>query len=782
MSHDDKDENPIQKDSDEKFNAITKAEKEGTVDKNSDSKNNSDDSSGVDNVRNAEKGPDNSWEYNSTDADNDHGSKKLSGRFSFVKRKGPLTAIIITIFGGALGITSISGPALLTHSIYANFIQKFNTQDTSIAIRANKLIAAKMTQSVTSGPCVITKIACRYLRPSGRFLKQLEKNGIVAVDSAGNEIDNKILWPNTRIAKLRFTDSSGRKIEVRAADLYKTLTDSANKEFQAAFHLAQQTRFISVTDYVFNAIKTKFGFGVDDPLKAGTTDERLNATIDENVGVDDQGAKAASESEEASASLLKKLLGDKAYEFIQKIGTSGKGDAVGIVAGVVCLVGDAPGLVIKVERAYQMIQLIKYGSLFLSAFGAIKAGDATPEMATTIGNALTKVVKGRSAMDSFGMKYTLTGQTTPQNDNYKTYAPGMSMIALLGGVAAVTSSRAKLKACNILANPVTGAVINVTLAELGPETGGTAWFALIANFAIGYVLSWLSTTLGPYLVNMVMGIIPSGIFQSIMRFFWGDLTQKLSGEKVGDALTSGAAHVMGQTSNAGGNMPLSVDQAVAYEGVTKQVQLANAEEDRATKSPFDASSPNTFMGSLVQRLIPLIPYSVNLSSIAGSFSDVLSSMGKIVMGSFGMTLQPSGAGAADPSAQYKLCEDPEIKAGDIAAGPFCNIIYGIPTEYLNKDPVTIVNDLVDKNADGSDNTGPSAGNVDSLTGDPIPGKDLAKWITLCTDGTTDEAANCMLSAKNVHDSPEIVDFALYTIDHRIQKGMDEPGNVPTNGD
>jgi hypothetical protein len=155
-------------------------------------------------------------------------------------------------------------------------------------------------------------------------------------------------------------------------------------------------------------------------------------------------------------------------------------------------------------------------------------------------------------------------------------------------------------------------------------------------------------------------------------------------------------------------------------------------------------------------------------------------MSKIVTGSFGMALQPIGASAAsNPGDEYKQCQDPEIMAGNIAAGPFCNIIYGIPPEYLDKDPVAIVNNLVDKNEDGSDNTGPYAGNVDSETGDPIPNSDLAKWIDLCTDGTTDEAANCMLSAKNVHDKPEIVDFALYTIDHRIQKSMDEDETTTT---
>jgi len=698
-------------------------------------------------------------------ADNTHKGTKSSksrGRFFFLKKKGPLAAIVITLLAVSLGLGSLS-TSYLPISILANLVSKFNTQDTSLAIRANKLISAKMTQNTTTGSCLVVKIACRFTRPSGKFLKQLEKNGITAFDKAGNKIDNKLLWPNKRTATLHFTNSAGRKIEVEAKDLYKTLTSLNNKEFQAAFRFAQRTRFVSVSDYVFKSIKTKFGFGVDDKFRDVDSDEKLAKTVDENVGIDDGGAKAAAgEGEAASESFIKKMLGERADKIVKKLARSGRGDAAIMIAGLVCIVGDAPGLVIKVQRDFQMIQLIKYSALFLTVFGAIKSGDATPEETTAVGNQLTKVVKGNSAMDSFGMKYAITGQTTPQNDKFKKFSPGMSMVALLGGIAAITSSRAKIKACNVIANPVTGAAVNVALALAGPETGLASWILLAINVALGYALSAALEYLAPYLIDAVMGLLPSSFFSSVLSYFFGDLTQNLSGESAGDALTSGAAHVMGQTSNAGGNMPMTVDQAVAYDGLTKKVQLAYAEDDRATKSPLDASSPNTFLGSIVQKLIP---YSINSSSIVSSLSGTLSSMGKIVTGSFGMALQPISASAASNSGdEYRQCEDPTIMADDIAAGPFCNIIYGIPPEYLDKDPIKIVTELT---------TGKYAGNIDEETGDPVEGKDLAKWMDLCTDGTTDEAANCMIT------DDERATYAVYTIDHRIQKSMDEEEETAT---
>jgi hypothetical protein len=139
------------------------------------------------------------------------------------------------------------------------------------------------------------------------------------------------------------------------------------------------------------------------------------------------------------------------------------------------------------------------------------------------------------------------------------------------------------------------------------------------------------------------------------------------------------------------------------------------------------------------------------------------------MGSFSIALQPLTANAADNQSQYQICNDPAIKDNNIAAGPFCNIIYGIPTQYLNKDPVTVVNDLI------------ASGDINPETGDVIDrssfkgGPTLSSWMALCTDGTTDQANNCKI------DNQTEADYALYTIDHRIQKSMDDAGDVPTNG-
>ncbi len=242
-----------------------------------------------------------------------------------------------------------------------------------------------------------------------------------------------------------------------------------------------------------------------------------------------------------------------------------------------------------------------------------------------------------------------------------------------------------------------------------------------------------------------------------MNYFLGDLTKNLLPDGIGNAFPSGISHLMGQTANAGANVALTVEDKLAYDKTAKQVQLAYAEEDRATLSPFNINSSNTLLGSLVNQLVP---YYSKLNSVGG----VVSTIGSIVTGS--LSRLSSVYADTDNRAQYTMCDDPAIKGKDIAAGPFCNIEYGIPPQYLDKDPEAVLNDL---SSQINDTTGEPIDTSNALTSfDPTHDAkgSLKGWLDLCTDGTTSHAEDCKITDETT------ADYALYAIDHRIQKTMD----------
>ncbi|NCQ54491.1 hypothetical protein COV88_00500 [Candidatus Saccharibacteria bacterium CG11_big_fil_rev_8_21_14_0_20_41_19] len=722
--------NPGQQHSDNQFNDLKKAESNGTAGSNND------DSGGSDNVKNAEENPSGDWQNNVS------GDKPATSgrRFGFVKKKGPLTAIILTVVGGSIGIGGLLSPALLTQSILANLVQKFNLQETSMTMRANKLLVSKLAGNATQGICKPITIMCKFTRPSNRFLSQLEKNGIKAVGSGSSTVEKNLLFPNTRPKSYEFTDSAGKKITATAEELSSKLLDNA--EFRAAFHKASNSRFMSLTDSVFTSIKNKFGFNITDKLKSAKSEEDLTKKVGNELEAEGSAAKALAKGEKGAEVEIKNLLEKEVETTSKKLAKSGKGGLVGLVAGGVCLVADAPKLITKAVRAFQMAQLIKYSMVFLSAFGAIKAGDATPAEASTIGDELTKIgSNGKSAMDSFGMNNAINSTTKPSTDDYKQFIPANKITSNLGSYNKVVSGAVKTNTCKVTTSIEFGAAVDVALS-------GTTLVGGVINIAAGYALGEVIAMVAPPIIKAITEVIPT---EKILGWFLNDLTKDINGEQVGDALASGASHVMGQAANAGGNMPLSVDDAVAYNGLTKQVQLAYAEEDRATLSPFDISSPNTMLGSIVQKLIP---YYTSASSGVGSITHSLSFIGNLVMGSFGAALQPLTAGAESADTnQYQLCQDPMLE--DVAAGPYCNIIYGVPIEYLDKSPTDVLQAL------GNDN-------VDQYTGNPVEGSDLEAWVASCTDGTTDAAEGCKITDKKT------ANYALYTIDHRIQQSLDGP--------
>jgi len=663
-----------------------------------------------------------------------------------LKKRGPLAAILTLLLGGGVGAGFFFGPSLLLVQIQESFLTKFDSQNTSLTIRTNRLLANKLTEDATQGSCNVVKIACRFSRPSNKLIKNLEANGVTAYDKNGDIIKRDGLFQSQRPAKYSF-----RGQDILAKDFSKTLR--TNAQFRSAFHSAYNPRFVGFTDKVFRSIQTRFGFdttnktAVEGEQKTG---ERLNES---SKGVNAAAAEATELAEEGTEGVIRKLVSDKAADVVSKIAKGGKGDAFGLAAAGVCVVADVPRLIISTVRTYQIVQVVNYSMQFLIAGSALKAGEITEEQAIALGALLTTAVANKSAMDSFGMKYAMFGDTSSPTSSWKKFVPGASATSSLGSIAQVLSSDAKKSMCDVATNPATGAAINIGLAAAGPETLGTSLLVAGINIAAGFVISEVVAQVGvPLIAEALKGID----VEPLLGFFLGDLTQNLAGEDVGNAIVSGASNVMGQTANAGGNMPLSVEQAIAYHQTTQEVRLAYAEEDRATHSPLDPTNPNTMVGSIVGKIVP---YLASINSASGAFS----SLAALSSQSFASILGSSSATAAT-AEQYSLCEDPAVTQDGVAAGPFCNIEYGIPPEYLDMDPQKIVDDLV------------VSGDVDQDTGDPIEKDDagsLSQWISICTDGGTEQLKNCRIVDEKT------AKYSLYIIDHRIQESMDEDDSIPT---
>jgi hypothetical protein len=660
---------------------------------------------------------------------------------SIARKRGPIAAIITLLLGGGIGAGIFFGPSLLLVQIQESFLKTFDTQNTSLTIRTNKILVNKLVDGATTGSCDVIKVACRFSRPSNKLLKNLERNGVLARDKNNDIISRKDgLFQTRRPAIYTFQGE-----DIPAKDFAKALR--TNAAFRAAFHTSYNPRFVGFTDAVFKKIQGRFGFDTSNKDAAAgdkKTAERLNESS--------KGTNAVvGETVDGGEGIIKNLLKTKVGEVVGKIAKGGKGDGFGLVAASVCTIGDIPKLIISTIRAYQLVQVVNYSMQFLVAGSALKAGQITQEQSAALGALLTTSVANKTAMDSFGIKYSLFGDSRASNNSYEKFIPGGSAVTSLGGVAQVLSSDAKKNTCDFATNPATGAAVNVGLAAAGPETLGTSLLVAGVNILAGFAISDVVTKVGVPLIQQALQGVD---VKPLLGFFLGDLTQNLAGEDVGNALASGASNMMAQTANAGGNMPLTVDQAVAYNQSTQSVNIAYAQEDRVTLSPLDPTNPNTIVGGIVGKLIPFF---ASINSVGSALSSIVS----IPSDSLAMIIHGSETNALT-AQQYSLCNDPGITDQGIAAGPFCNVQYGIPTQYLDMDPQQIVDDLV------------ASGDVNPDSGEAIDkgdGTGLNQWIGMCTDGSTEELKNCQITDQKT------AEYSLYIIDHRIQQSMDDQTTV-----
>ncbi len=110
----------------------------------------------------------------------------------------------------------------------------------------------------------------------------------------------------------------------------------------------------------------------------------------------------------------------------------------------------------------------------------------------------------------------------------------------------------------------------------------------------------------------------------------------LTGTTLGEKIIEGASFLNASLAkNNGASNVSSKESVVAYNKYTKDLYERNVIADRSRRSPFDASSPNTFLGSIVNSLYTV---SASRNSFLGQFASLssltLKSFGKLTLGAY----------------------------------------------------------------------------------------------------------------------------------------------------
>jgi len=692
------------------------------------------------------------WRDNtSRDLNKPKKGKGKSGGFSAMnklKRFGPTGAVASMLLVGAVGIgssTSIMGSLLV--SIKESIVTNIDQQQYTSMSRSNRILSRRLADNATSGSCTLVKIACRFHKPTNYQLKQLDKAGVKALDEAGEVIEKGKLIGGKRPAHYLI---DGEKIS--AKDFKKALRN--NPKLRNAFRRAYNPRWVNWVDDAAVKFLKKIGVTkkVAEKLNSKKTRKALTEATDELTKIEDKAGDK-----------IKKEIADEAGDFAKKEAkkTAKKGgDAKLMMAQGICAAAKAPNVIVNINKAFRIAQYAKLGYTFLTAADAIKKGEATPEMVNNVATILTQSYTKKDgsikkpATDSKLMKYTMGLGTSGSSSSY---IPGVGG-ALATYLGVVNSEPVKV-GCDLVGS--TAAEVAVEVFDgikngLGPV--GWAWTA--GEFALEGILSLESVQ--QQLSSAMGGIVQTAIdtfgnwvdMKALAEYFLGDKTKGATGTDVGDITGVGLSNSMADQASYTGNAPLTVQQKVAFdEQIVQPERIALAEEDRLTHSPFDISSPNTFLGSIAIRFVPYL-------GMASSPLAFVSAISSISTSSLFNLFNPSAY--AKNIIDENKCTQNSVLANekDIAVGPACDVQYGVPTDYMGIEPDQVASELS------------ASGDIDE-DGKVKSNSELQDWIDTCNQASIINTKECTV------DSRQRALYNLYQIDKRTVDGMDEDPDKTT---
>lgn len=478
----------------------------------------------------------------------------------------------------------------------------------------------------------------------------------------------------------------------------------------------------------------------------------------------------------------------------------------GGAANVACAVAGFVGAASALAAAAEAKQIINLTTAVFEAVDKTKAGlgDEAPINETTnalndkrtyknwvieeggdaqvkLGNltAVEKEAKDKTAMESAGISALYSGKKVdPEDPSVQSFnlsnnigkilsnVPGLAGEGEVAGqaVGAVTTAVSAFQACTIAKMGAAG----VSLVTSGISAGACVLGLLGAPFSLGTsavacapLAEHIGTQVAWKAAKMaVLGGIVSLILPLVTNMLTRDLVSELGGEDLGNALASGGNMYQGGVHRANGGSLSTGDKYREFAVAQQKVVADNARYERESLSPFDITSKNTFMGTLLTNFMSFNTATKSLSGVISAGGSVVSgAMAKIGPGAMAMEISdtlPNMEGYAE------TC--PYLASIGAVGDAYCNPYIMTDVETMGMDPVDIIDRMADPNGDGN----MEDSNLEPTGGDDVKIKkdsDLAKYIIYCDNrssafGITDyNIANEIGSFGSVNTGVSMLDTA-----------------------
>ena len=708
--------------------------------------------------------------------------KATKGKFS-LKKGGASFAVFLVIFlaAGLIGLVQVFQP----FDLLAQFKETFNSMHTSANLRADRFFRAQMETGRTKNPLKGNKIFGYDFKISETQQEKLKTQGIEYDDTTFKDSDGKAIKvlkyetdsgevkvigaDDTAVNKLNSLvlqkfDTDGIKYSAEAISFKNIYANDTN--FFRAYNSGSMTWRGAIANWFGNTTSTYLtnnkltrnrfqdwqkklsaeGEGADSlelmkkTIAEGSEEYDTGGsrvTSDEQ----DEDGKVKTESSESERVNRTDMNASKIQLKLDEL--SGKFNTA---ANAGCAVVGFIGAVNLLVQASEMMQIMNLTTSYFEVIDKTEYGlgddvpindianslnekkENTHEIISDDGSTTTEVTSNKSAMESAGVAALYDGSTVdPDDPSVSSFNILASSKKILGGLGEDSSSFMGCAVAKIGAAGLSAIADGVEIAECVAGIAGaaaTVGASAVAGCAplvgkiviqVGFAVALTET------LEKVVELLTPTVTSAMTR----NLISDLGGEDLGNALTSGANIYQGGTHRANGGSLASIEKYEEFAVEQQQVIAENAKYERESLSPFDITSGNTFLGTILTQLASFTSAKSLMTTVTAGKSSVSSSL---------IAMLPSAAAA-------KIAETLPDNIGEYEdINPYLASINAIGDSYGNPYSITDVSTMEEDPADvidivnnygGLDSTETSDGNV-------VVNKDseLAKYIRYCNNRTS----------------------------------------------
>ena len=626
------------------------------------------------------------------------------------KRSAPMVAIIGGI--AACLFVIFGSTSLLGAHLEALYTEATDTQYASNTLRSTRLFSYMLT----GGNQISTSWsgARKYKTFSPWLKSRLQKNGIKVVDGALEFKGETITADNfatTYRDNVEFREAYSTSKRGRVAGFFDDAADRIYQKLGLSRNILEnfkQSGDADADDAAYNKTMSE-QFKTDDlDTSSKTVDEKTVTDENGNPVKDENGNPVTEKSEVADSGKANSTEGEspttKATSYLNKATA-----AVSTACGALKI----GALLATTVSAVETYSTIHYFMNIMETPSKTKYGAGDEAAANQVNNFFTRSVTTEYPDPETGEMITVTGAPL-EGENER---------VILGGV------KPNLEKANRYSLSRLSKVLKTTMMSYG-ATAVTCSLANAANAALslatlaipggGFIKLTTSLLLDTAIkvgAQLAVTATLSFLVPTLARTLFENHFESLAGIPAGEAFGKGAAAANTQLAARGsGQAGASEEKLAQYSRQTNEVLALDAELDRYTHSPFDASNKNTFLGSIVNSALSF----ATTSSLFGPLSTIANLTTSSLTNLAGTTYADSGLRYFD---FYGDCPDLD-DIGGVKGDIYCNriTITDPSTTDLAPDDETYVA-VLEPNLE-----------VDTSGNEKIKdGSRLAKYINFCSE-------------------------------------------------